>query len=634
MGRSLGCALWWVVASSVLVAPVVARAQEAVLSEATVHLHFKTRLLQELGIALTGASGNPDPTEPLLHDHASTLRGSLVIRLPGGSYEGFGSGALLRGKGPMLHGPGGSASLGAFQLVAGAEPLSLAVLDSSGRPLFDVDHIHTHHDPTSGALELRNADLRIAPELALRLGEPRLSGIAVALFELATTLDAGVGRTEALRIPSGAGAAGGGSCVTPDFTLPVDVALVDVSSLQQSALEQGRVAITPSARLRNVGQGDVRWEMALDPDHPMLAWALYRRTGEAFEQIGTSATKHAFFAQNSGCPCPGGAVLWAGGCEDVYGVFTNEDRANLAPRDEITAHLAAWDPCGSFFDPDCNGVENFPPPADGLERRMSVAAAELDVPGATYYIEAWYVVAGDIDIFNTMGWRRVSPSFSGGFWSFALDTPLANGPALDAWVLPGTLEATESSQVLATGEGHVQVASRVEDLGGGLHRYHYALLNLDFDRQLRRLAIPLTVGASVSQIAFSDETDDPTDDWSASVGPASVSFVAPPLLGLDWGRMARFAFTVDAAPEVATLTVEPLEPGSPTSCPVDAAIPVPEPDLIVQLPPALLLLALLARRRGRSAAIARAAGLRSLGRSGALLPGGGALRAPGGEAHP
>ncbi len=202
--------------------------------------------------------------------------------------------------------------------------------------------------------------------------------------------------------------------------------------------------------------------------------------------------------------------------------------------------------------------------------------------GANYYFEAGYLVKDDIDIINTMGWRKVTPLGSG-FWTFSLDTSLANGPSLDAWVPRGTLTASESAQVHDTGVGKFEVASKVVDQGGGLHRYEYALMNFNFDRQLNGFSVPLEPGSTVSQVAFSDATDVASDDWTPTVGATSVSWNAPAGLGADWGEMRRMAFTVDQAPLVFSVTVLPLEAGTPNTFAVAAPVPLPEPRVSLQL---------------------------------------------------
>jgi hypothetical protein len=215
------------------------------------------------------------------------------------------------------------------------------------------------------------------------------------------------------------------------------------------------------------------------------------------------------------------------------------------------------------MDPECDDVRNFPPPADGLERRLHVAEADLQLAGANYYFEAGYLVKDDIDIFNTMGWRKVTP-LGPGFWTFSLDTSLANGPSLDAWVPRGTLTASESAQVHDTGVGELEVASKVVDQGGGLHRYEYALMNFNFDRQLNGFSVPLEPGSTVSQVAFSDATDVASDDWTPTVGATSVSWNAPAGLGADWARCGEWRSPLTKRPRSSASCCCPSRRAHPT----------------------------------------------------------------------
>ena len=127
------------------------------------------------------------------------------------------------------------------------------------------------------------------------------------------------------------------------------------------------------------------------------------------------------------------------------------------------------------------------------------------------------------------------------------------------------------------------MASRVVDLGGGLHRYEYAVANFDLDRQLRSFTVPMHPGTNVTQIEFGDATPTTSDDWSAVVNAGDVTFTAPVGLGLDWGSTARMAFTADVESSVASTTLGPLEAGSPASYALDAAVPLPEPGMGIGL---------------------------------------------------
>jgi hypothetical protein len=147
----------------------------------------------------------------------------------------------------------------------------------------------------------------------------------------------------ALIAPEGGGGAGGQAC--PETPGAVDVALTGIAVVSQLAREAGvRVALAPSAELENVGTASVEWYRAILPipdgavgPHPYLSLALFRLDADgSIVQLGLGDVKHAYYAVNDGCPCAGGHVLYAG-CTDVYGVTTNADRANLAPRDEVHA---------------------------------------------------------------------------------------------------------------------------------------------------------------------------------------------------------------------------------------------------------------------------------------------------------
>ena len=216
-------------------------------------------------------------------------------------------------------------------------------------------------------------------------------------------------------------------------------------------------------------------------------FAFYRLLDGRLEQIGRSAAKHAFNSVNfdspASLPCrfTGSArVVWSG-CEDVYSVFTNASQDFLGPRSEITAHTGEWARVGSIFDTDSDGLCDPAfdvgaffggrrcrvPAVDALDRRLHVAEVDLALPGARYFMESWYVVRDDINIFNSMGHKEVTPTFAS-VWTF----PLADGAAfqqgsvLTQWVDDATPRCLESRpSLLDTLEGRVRAAMRAESFG-------------------------------------------------------------------------------------------------------------------------------------------------------------------------
>jgi hypothetical protein len=318
--------------------------------------------------------------------------------------------------------------------------------------------------------------------------------------------------------------------------------------------------------------------------HPYLVWAMYRLLDGRLEPLARSPLKHAFATINAGCPpCEPGHILWAGtgaaghpsaGCTDVYAKTTNENRNLLGPRSEVTASTGVWQRCGSIFDPDCDDAMDFPPVTGDFDRRMAVPEAALAVPGALYFVDSWYVVRDDVDIFNSMGYRQVDPVLDGNVWSFGLVGGYAQGPVADAWVDPQAPGRDALNQRLDTGEGWVQLAVRVSYLGGGVYRYDYALVNHDFDRQLASLALPLAAGAGVMAASFTDADEDPANDWAASVVGDSLVWQAPDAAAAaDWGTLLSFSFQSTTPPAAAAASLGVAEAGDPASLTISTLAP-------------------------------------------------------------
>ena len=283
---------------------------------------------------------------------------------------------------------------------------------------------------------------------------------------------------------------------------------------------------------------------------------MYRVSNGRLEQIGASGLKHAFLTLNTNCGCPQGDILWVS-CEDTYSVGTNDSSGSLGPRNEITAHTGVWRRCGSIFDTNCDGVPNGTPGFSGPtdKRRLSVLETDLQVAGAEYYFDGWYVVRDDVDIFNTMAYRKVTPTLGGTTWSFGPLGPQVFGAAINAWVNPTSPGPNADNQRLNTGEGHLTLAVRATDLGAGRWRYDYALMNHDYDNGIISFSVPLPAGAMVTNTYFHDVDRDASTDWVPKITPGAEIRWQPPKTArtpvdyfMDWGLLYTFSFEVDAAP--------------------------------------------------------------------------------------
>lgn len=486
------------------------------------------------------------------------------------SFRGLASGALRHRGGLDLRWQGGGLELTDLELAPSTIGGVMDVVSPDGLRAFFLDSPHPRHLAESGEYLFLNMDLRISEALALRLGEPRWAGLAIGAAHVRTRV--AEGQKEAQRA----------ACVpTPGGF--VDVELTAMSGVFAVDFDSERVALAPSVKLANVGTADVEWFQPIAPDetagfsgvgpHPFLSMGLYRMADGAFQQIGLSDLKHAFFSANSDCACPPDQILFPG-CTDTYGASTNWNRIHLGPRDELTAATGHWESLGSHFDGapaddfrshEGEGGAHHP---DGFEHRLTARVEDLSTPGARYFADSWYVAAGDVNIFNSMGFREVEPFFAG-IWlfPFAPGDTLTVGPAMNVWVDPSAPPAGGAATALDTGEGHVQLAAKTSTAPNGLTRFDYALMNLDFDRQIDSFSVPLPVGASVTNPSFHDPDDTSANDWSPTVSPAAITWELPggETSALDWGTLYSFRFEANAGVADVTADLGAFEAGVPSA---------------------------------------------------------------------
>lgn len=358
-----------------------------------------------------------------------------------------------------------------------------------------------------------------------------------------------------------------------DWSGDVDVALEMIKNVQQmGGVRDGKIVVAGDAYLRNVGTANVPWYRKFsgsfppygNDQHPYLVWAMYRlRADGVFEQMARSELKHAFATANIDCD-PGacgpvnGHILGLG-CVDWYSASTNVNNLALASRAEVDPRTGVWTHCDepapgtpSHFDADGDCTQDFfGAGEDVFTHGMAVSTAELGA-GDRYFFESWYVVRGDIDIYDSMAYVEVTPTLSNGVWHFPIVGDHHYGPAVDAWVDPSAPPAGAMNVKESTADGAVQLAVVTTDLGGGFYRYVYALHNHEVAAGLTAFEVPLPPGATAVAATMVDTDDEPANDWSADVGPAGVRWSAPDGNPLPWGGLFTFAVEVDAAPAAGT----------------------------------------------------------------------------------
>lgn len=545
------------------------------VADGTTSIRFNHDTLAALGIEMLTEESTAEPYHDLSMGFRIEEAPSLRFHAPGGAFDALLDGSVTHQGGAVLGYRDQTLSLLGFTMNASPVSGLPQITDTQGNLYFYLDHIHSRLDLKTDTLYLMNMDLHLSPFLAGRLGHPGLAGLVVARADTVLSVRPDPrAKGEQIEPP-------GVVCVS-NAGFDVDVELTDLDDLAQVAREAGvRVAMAPSAMLSNVGTHDVRWEWAIAPTnfqgpligpHPFLVSHFYRESNGRLQQIGRSDAKHASYAVNSGCPCPGGQGLRVG-CSDTYGVGNNSDPFYFAPRDEITAHSGAWQSLGSHFDnynaptnewdDDIRSHGNGAGEHGDFDHVLVVAETNLQTAGARYFIEAWYVVAGDTNIFNSMGYRQVTQVLDGAVWDFSLlGSGRTPGPALNAWVDPTNTPPGVTNVVVDTGEGRIQLAAQTTHLGHGRYRYEYALMNLDYDRQIQSMGIPLVPGASMTHLIFLDVDTNGMNDWVATPTDGMLTWSSPVSNALDWGTLFNFGFEADARPGSTSSVLGILEPGT------------------------------------------------------------------------
>ncbi len=355
-----------------------------------------------------------------------------------------------------------------------------------------------------------------------------------------------------------------------------DVIVGDLYEVNSYGISGNISAFSVGTRACNIGDQPVGWE-ANTNQHPVIAQNLYRLRNGAFEQIGMSWLKHGFFAQASefcsglgGCTGDLTGASLGVGCSDPYSANLNGDAANLGPRSDVNGFT------GMFPFP-----FSAPPAPPVIGRRVQVLNDDLDPAlnaGALYFVEACYVTPDDAaagNQFNNASYRQVLIDFVNGIYEMSLSpdfSTFVSEPAILSW-------QKEDSNVVATGVqlpngARFVVAVNVTALGGSMWRYNYSVFNMNSDRSVGMLSVPIFTNADVLNTSFHDvdyhsgEIYDGTD-WTASIASNQITWstdtfaINPNANAIRWGTMYSFSFEINAAPVTTTLTLGMFKPGTP-----------------------------------------------------------------------
>lgn len=536
--------------------------------------------------------------------------GSLSLHAPAGNFAGFVDGRLELVTDIVLRHADREVSLQRLMATPGlsrenSHPV-LRLSDSQGRHLLTLTHPHVSADAKNQLLTIHNADVTATAVLAKLLNLPVIEGTPLGMGWLDLNLhvppdaDAGtIGPVDDLR-----GLSCSGRPFWPQDGNQVDVALTGIGNVVyqgKTAEPKPRVKVAPSATLKNVSAGDAVWvpkfsqtgQYTFEPrdQHPFLVWNMYRISNGRIEQLGGSGVKHAFFSLNFNCDLPGCSYLNGNilgpGCEDVYSSSTNNSNQNQGPRGDIEPAGGLFFSTCSFFDPGCVGSQTNN--SSSFENRLLIDESELDTPGAEYFLDSWYVVQHDVDIFNSMGYHPITPTVSGNGWSFPTG-PFSTGSPLEKWVAVNDPDPlADHVQIDVPSEtpgapypgnqpqGHLRVLARADEVEPGVWRYNYAVMNFDFSRGVDRIDIPFSASAQLLDSRFGSPVVDGVagDPWAVSRAGNTLSFVAPANNVLGWFNLYNFEVETNAPPAEtpASVILHAAESGSPATLSADVVAP-------------------------------------------------------------
>ncbi len=358
-----------------------------------------------------------------------------------------------------------------------------------------------------------------------------------------------------------AGRAGGGE-------IGPDVIVADLPGTVQYAHTTQKAALAVATTSCNVGDEFLFWVPQPSNQHPVIAQNMYRLLNDRFEQIGQAWVKHGFVAVNNGicgvCDGQVGNVLGVG-CSDPYGTNINQGpilgaRVDINPVTGFFVGTATNNHSGHSHSPIAHGLQ--------------VAHTDLGVAGARYFVEGHYVTADDAAAGNgnnNASYREVSVTSSGfNQWSFAnLGPTVQQVPAIFAWG-GATFTTIDDWPV----EGRLIVASKAWELGGGQHRYEYAVYNMSSERGVRSLSLPLG-GAAVSNVGShaapnhsEGYLDDPVNTpWVSYVDSGDLNWSSQTYAentranAIRWGTLHNFWLDANAPPVESIAVMQRYKPG-------------------------------------------------------------------------
>jgi hypothetical protein len=472
----------------------------------------------------------------------------------------------------------------------------------NGFPFFGIAGQSYNYNAAEHSLAI-DGRLVLTQEYAAALGREADRGTTVGTASINATMrpveitQITDGEVTAERMPPIGGGSENGTNPGPD------VVVGDLNGIDQFGSAGTQVGVAIGTDSCNFGQVDLDWFALPSNDHPVIPQNLYRMSGGTtndarFEQIGQSQMKHAFTALTGntcglGCNGVGGSHLGSG-CSDPYGSGLNAG-PNLGSRAWVNPFTGVYPRGDSQTPPNSHGGHSH----NGVSHRIIVEGDDLNPslnPGATFYGEAQYITPHEFtwcsthpgtciadsgsNTFNNASSRKVNVSGSGTNYNFSWNgATLRKQPAITQWA-----GATITRIEPAPGQdGAFYIAYKVTNPTAGVYHYEYAIYNLNLDRGIQSLTIPVGSGVTKSNVGFHAPPQHP--GWAAdgtvnNQGYSSTPWVLtenanssnwsttafaqdPNANACRWGTLYNIRFDSDREPSTMFATVGFYKTGNP-----------------------------------------------------------------------
>jgi hypothetical protein len=326
----------------------------------------------------------------------------------------------------------------------------------------------------------------------------------------------------------------------------------------------------------NIGNANAQWQSS-SARHPVIGQNLYRLQNGVLEQVGLSWVKHSFCAVSEpGCKDPNNPFSqaddtplacqpdpgcpWLGvGCADTYWGTLNGEYGQIGPRNPINASTGVF----PFSYPNPTGPSS-------IRGRLQVAGTDLTPttggPSAAvrYFIEAQYITVHDTEWSNDQNnasYIEVSVSNNTNKSMTRISQTMQALTMLQGWSLIDP--AVELNTEMIPGDGRIEIASKVTDLGDGQWKYDYVVHNYNSHDSVRSFSIPLPecVEIEADSDRFHDvhhHSGEPYNgnDWINTISATEIKWETdqtfaqnPNANAIRWGTSYSFGFVANTAPD-------------------------------------------------------------------------------------